>query len=178
METCTNSAINVRDLSDLLQAIKQKLIAKNLTLCFAESATAGRVSSCFSLVEDSGAFLKGGIICYDACVKEELLGVDPEMIKKYSAESEEVTEAITVGIHRLMKADISIGITGLLRPGGSETPEKPVGTIFVHALKGERKLFRARSVFTGSPDQIMMKSTFLVARLLHGALQDENIPAL
>jgi nicotinamide mononucleotide (NMN) deamidase PncC len=41
----------------------------------------------------------------------------------------EVTEAIARGLTTLIPADIHIGITGLPCPGGSETAEKPIGTM-------------------------------------------------
>lgn len=67
------------------------LIANRLTLAFAESATAGRAAAEFSLVKNAGKLLKGGLVCYDACLKEDILGVPSELIKKYTPESAEVT---------------------------------------------------------------------------------------
>lgn len=48
-----------------------------------------------------------------------------------------------------MKPDIQVAVTGLTMPGGSETQEKPVGTMFIHALiKG--KPVAVREVFKGT----------------------------
>lgn len=52
-----------------IQRAARLLLEKNLTIAFAESATAGRLSSEFSLPDDAGKYLKGAIVCYDACLK-------------------------------------------------------------------------------------------------------------
>lgn len=142
------------------------LSAKGLTVAFAESATAGRHAMEFSLCEDAGKFLKGGIVCYDACLKEELLNVSKELIGACTPESAEVTYAIAVGLQQIIQADIHIGITGLTSPGGSETPEKPVGTMFICGIMGEFKIFEHREVFNGRPEEIIIGSVASTAKLL------------
>jgi len=155
-----------------LSSCAELLIEKKLTIAFAESATAGRIASEFSLVTDAGKFLKGGIVCYDANLKKDLLGVPAQLIEKYTPESAEVTDAITYGLARLIDADIHIGVTGLTCPGGSETAEKPVGTIFIHAIYASKPLFSERIVFQGSPEQIVLKTIFYLADLLIASLKD------
>ena len=150
------------------------LIDRNLTLAFAESATAGRLAAEFSLAESAGKFLKGGLVCYDACVKEELLDVSPSLLEKYTPESAEVTAAITNGIGKLMPSDISIGVTGLTCPGGSETEEKPVGTIFICGMGDGNVIFEDRIVFDGQPEEIVVKTVSHVAGLLLQYLQKGN----
>ena len=67
------------------------LLAKKLTIAFAESATAGRAAAEFSMMPDAGKFLKGAFVCYDACLKEEVLMVPKKLIEEYTPESMEVT---------------------------------------------------------------------------------------
>ncbi|KAK6021432.1 competence/damage-inducible protein CinA [Ostertagia ostertagi] len=82
----------------------QKLIEKGMTIAFAESATGGRMAAEFSLVKDSGKFLKGGFVCYDACLKESVLHVPAKLIEEFTPESTEVTFAITSGLMGLIEA--------------------------------------------------------------------------
>lgn len=135
----------------------QLLKDKQLSLSLAESATAGHLSAALSLTPHVGDFLKGGIVCYDAKIKEQVLQVPHEMIERYTAESAEVTEAITKGVQKLIPADISIGITGLLKPGGSETPQKPVGTIFI-CLFHKNALTNERFYFKGNAEEIVQQT--------------------
>ena len=111
-----------------------KLLAeKELTIAFAESATAGRLSYEFSLTPDSGKILKGGLVCYDACIKEDVLDIPRELIEKFTPESAEVTKELARRLHKVVpSADVFIAVTGLTTPGGSETPEKP-GRYDVHS---------------------------------------------
>ena len=76
-----------------LHLVGRLLIENKLTVAFAASATAGRITSEFSLIDDAGKFLKGGIACYDAAIKESLLDVPHELIDRFTPESMEVTRA-------------------------------------------------------------------------------------
>ncbi|RYF25990.1 MAG: CinA family protein [Flavobacteriales bacterium] len=152
--------------SNIISKCGKLLAAQGLKIAFVESATAGRISSEFALTENSGEFLLGGLVCYNACIKEELLKVEAAMLKKFTPESAEVTELITIGLAKLFTADIYIGCTGLTAPGGSETEEKPVGTFFFHAIYRKDTLFRDRVIFDGTPAQMVKKATVMVAELL------------
>lgn len=157
--------------SDLLQC-GQLLREKNLSIAFAESATAGRIASEFSLIPDAGKFLKGAFVCYDACLKENVLGVPGDFIKKYTPESAEVTEAIARGLIKIIPADIHIGVTGLTTPGGSESPEKPVGTMFIHGIvRGNTSIFSVRQIFGGTPEEIILQTVHATAIQLSNYLK-------
>lgn len=155
--------------SKLITDCSQKLKDQGLTIAFAESATAGRLASEFSLTEHSGSILKGGLVCYDAQVKTDVLGIDLDFIKKFTPESEEVTKELAIRLKSLIKSDIQVAVTGLIAPGGSETPEKPVGTIFVHVVIQDRSI-AVREVFEGSPEQIVRKAVDLVAKTISNEL--------
>jgi len=155
--------------SNMTRAIEtaaKLLIENNLTIAFAESATAGRASAAFSLACDAGKFLKGGFICYDAVLKCDILNVPQKMLDKFSPESAEVTQAIAQGLIKLIPSDIHIGITGLPCPGGSESPEKPVGTMFICALLYEEPWFSEKILFHGSHEQIIDQTVEHIAQLI------------
>src|SRR6195952_1110106 len=143
-----------------------KLMAEQgLTIAFAESATAGWLCSEFALAPESGQVLMGGITCYDASLKESLLKVPHELIEKYTPESQEVTDELARRLPALIAADITVGVTGLTTPGGSETPEKPVGTMFVSALIKDKEA-GFRKVFTGTCEEIIHQTIEAAADLL------------
>lgn len=150
------------------------LVANGLTVAFAESATAGRLAMEFSLCKESGKFLKGGIVCYDARLKEDLLHVSKELIDACTPESAEVTHAIAAGLKQLIAADIHIGVTGLASPGGSETKEKPVGTMFICAVLGESKIFEHREVFGGSAEEVILQTAERTSQLLSKYLRGKQ----
>lgn len=147
-------------------AICSKLIAqKKLTIAFAESATAGWLCSEFALTEESGQVLKGGIVCYDASLKVSLLKVPQELIDKFTPESMEVTREMAYRLRDFIASDIQVTVTGLTTPGGSETPEKPVGTMFVVVLINGREA-GFRKVFKGSCEEVIHQTIEATADML------------
>lgn len=138
----------------LLQKCSKLLADKELTIAFAESATAGKLAFEFSQTEYSGKILKGGLVCYDACIKEDILDIPKEMVDEYTPESAEVTREMALKLRKVMEADVIVSVTGLTTPGGSEGPDKPVGTMFFCVLMGD-ELYEERVIFKGTSRQII-----------------------
>jgi nicotinamide-nucleotide amidase len=130
------------------------LAEKKWTITFVESASAGKMSYEFSTVPESGEILIGGMVCYNACMKEEVLEIPHGLIETFTAESAEVTKAMANNFCKFAEADVCVALTGLTTPGGSETPEKPVGTIFIHIVFPDKQIPK-RFEFKGSPEEIV-----------------------
>lgn len=160
----------LKGMENEIEKLSKKLIDRELTIAFAESATAGRLCAEFSLVSNAGKFLKGGLVCYDAGLKQNILQVPEELIKECTPESPEVTRAITEGLRYLIRADIHVGVTGLPDSGGSETPEKPVGTMFAYATYKGQQLFSVRMIFSGTPREIIEQTLQWVAKSITDSL--------
>lgn len=158
-----------------ISACSKLMAEKGLTIAFAESATAGRLCSEFALTEESGRILKGGIACYDAVLKKSLLGVPQVLIEEFAPESVEVTREIAYQFDKLIPVDIYVAVTGLTTPGGSETPQKPVRSMFVFALiKGDQ--LSIRKIFAGSCEEIIRQTIKAAAEMLISAMK--NLPKL
>ena len=151
----------IQEVMDCSKAIA----AKGWKIAFAESATAGRLASEFSLSADSGNILLGGIACYDASIKKEILRVSSDAIDTFTCESAEVTKIMAENLKLIFPADLFVAITGLTTSGGSETPAKPVGTMFIHILF-PNKYVQHREVFNGNQEKIVKKTIKKVAELL------------
>lgn len=150
----------------LFEQASEILASKNWRIAFAESATAGLLCSAFSHVSKSGKVLIGGINCYDASIcKEGLLNVRHDLIEKFTPESAEVTRAIAEASVPFFNADVAFAVTGLLTPGGSETEEKPVGTMFFHLVTPEKSV-GFREAFAGGSDEILAKTVETAAGIL------------
>lgn len=148
-----------------LRQCAQRLLKLNKTIVFVESASAGRLCSEFALQEGASTFLRGGIVCYQEKVKKQLLQVPESLLQRFTAESAEVTAVLARHALSLLHTDLSLAVTGLLAPGGSEGPEKPVGTIFVHLCSADRELAH-REWFPGKPEEILQQLRDRVAGLL------------
>lgn len=148
------------------QELIHTLGEKKLTLSLAESMTAGLATYHLSSVKGTCNVLQGSIICYDPNVKEDILELDQELIKVHSAESQEVTDELARQLSKKIKADVHAAITGLANEGGSEGPDKPVGTVFFSVLWKD-KLNQQRNHFVGSPSEIKEKACSALYQFIH-----------
>jgi PncC family amidohydrolase len=113
----------------------------------------------------------GSIVCYDESVKINLLKVRPGILKKYTAESQEVTDILSKNLSRYFKTDIYASVTGLATANGSASKQKPVGTIFLSCIY-KRRLFRQKSHFNGTPLQIRKQACDELYKLLTSIIED------
>jgi nicotinamide-nucleotide amidase len=154
-----------------------RIADQNFKIALAESATAGRMASEFALTKDSGKILLGGIVCYDACTKKELFDIPDEIIEKFTPESAEVTRLLAERLSKFFKCDIAVAVTGLTTPGGSETFDKPVGTMFIHIKLPESKYLAHREVFDGTPEEIIKQTIERTGELLSKMMEElQNRP--
>ncbi|TDW47945.1 nicotinamide-nucleotide amidase [Flavobacterium sp. 270] len=163
--------------SDKVTACCEALIEKKLTITFVESASAGKMNYEFSTVINSGQILIGGMVCYHHSMKEDLLSISPGTIEKHTAESAIVTKLMAENFYRYVKSDICVALTGLTTPGGSESPTKPIGTIFVHIVFSDYEIAK-RFQFTGDAESIINQAIDHIADLLLYEVQkeDKNLP--
>lgn len=139
-----------------------KILADNqLTVVFIESATAGYLSHCFSMSPYSGDILMGGLVCYDASIKKKVLNVSEQLIERFTPESAEVTRELVHQSKSLLDADVYVACTGLLKPGGSETEEKPVGTFF-YCIGYKGEIYDFRVLCEGVPEQKLRRISSLI----------------
>ena len=138
---------------------------RSLTLALAESMTCGLAAHMLSTCKGTSDVLKGSIVCYNEQVKRELMKVPSTMVRKYSAESRQVTKKLALSLRNLITADIYGAITGLASKGGSEKPGKPVGTVFFTIIH-KRKVVTTRRVFRGTPLQVREKACLFLYDLI------------
>lgn len=130
-----------------------KILAdKKLTVFFIESATAGYLSHRFSVCPYSGDVLIGGLVCYDASLKKDVLNISSKLLDDYTPESLEVTRELIVKSKTMFDADLHVACTGLLKPGGSETEEKPIGTFF-YCIGYGNEIYDFHCICNGPPEQ-------------------------
>src|SRR5437763_9385791 len=133
------------DSDKTLEEVLVKLLTdKKQTLAIAESCTGGLLANRITNVPGSSAVLLAGYVCYANEAKIDILAVDPKLIERHGAVSEEVARAMAEGARQRARSTYALATTGVAGPdGGSE--EKPVGTVYVALGNGQetkiRKLF-------------------------------------
>ncbi|WP_299986961.1 CinA family protein [uncultured Pontibacter sp.] len=159
--------MNQTELTELTMMLKDN----GLTIAFAESCTAGMLSSELVKAKGSSDVLIGSLVVYNVEAKKKLLGVKQDTLDLYTAESQQVTNEMVMGLKKALNADISVATTGLAGEGGSETSEKPVGTIFVSFLY-DGKAEEFREVFKGNSQSLLKQFTEYVLEKLKGIVEE------
>lgn len=151
--------------SKIVLECAEAIASKGLNIAFVESATAGRMCSEFALSPRSGDILRGGISCYEVFIKENIIKVPHHIIETFTPESAEVTASLAEHAAKLFKTDITVAVTGLTTSGGSETPEKPVGTMFINIIHPNGYIAH-REAYKGSPEEIILLTIDTAAMLI------------
>jgi nicotinamide-nucleotide amidase len=139
----------------------------------AESETGGLMSARLTERPGSSAYFAGGIVAYSNHAKSELVGVDPALIERVGAVSDEVAEALAEGAVARLHSDFGIGITGVAGPGGG-TEEKPVGQVcFSVVSAGGERITRSARLPGGRAD-VRDRSTTIAMHLLRRLLVREK----
>ncbi len=159
---------------DSLQSVVgQMLKQKSATLSTAESCTGGTISQLITQIPGSSAYFKGCVVAYSNQVKEEILGVDPELIRVHGAVSIPVVEAMAKGVKSRLKSNYAIAVSGIAGPdGGSEA--KPVGTICI-AIISDKSLISNTLMFTSDRTRNIIRASATALNMLRLMLIDENL---
>ena len=122
------------------------------TLVTAESCTGGGIGAALTAIPGSSEVYKGGVICYTNWVKENVLGVDREVLDRYGAVSWPVAGFMASGVRKLLNADVAVSVTGLAGPGGDDFGNE-VGTIYI-GFESNRKAEVRKFQFSGDREEV------------------------
>lgn len=139
----------IQQTAQLAQHIVKGCRERGCTVATAESCTGGMISAAITAVSGSSSVIELGVCSYSNRIKQQVLGVDPEIISAHTEYSVECAEKMAKGVIRLGGADIGVSTTGVAGPTGG-TEEHPVGEvcIAVCARDGDKmKIHSKRYVF-------------------------------
>ena len=129
----------------ICQTIGLHLTERGWRMATAESCTGGMISARCTDLAGSSAWFDRGFVTYSNAAKEELLGVEHQLIAQHGAVSEEVARAMAQGAVQHANVQVAVAVTGVAGPtGGSDS--KPVGTVWFawyvnHTLESEKIVF-------------------------------------
>ena len=143
----------------MIEKIAKILIDRNLTVATVESCTGGLLSSVFTDVSGSSAFVHLNFVTYSNEAKHKILGVKLETLKNFGAVSERTAEEMAQGLLKVTGADICISTTGIAGPtGGSK--EKPVGLMY-SAILMNNSVKTYKILLPSATPRIEMKKQFV-----------------
>ncbi len=145
------------DYDTLPSVLIKELARRNQTIVFAESCTGGLLSSSITSISGSSQVFKGSIISYSNELKNELLNISEDKLKKYGAVSEEVCEAMAINVKEKLGADWAIATSGIAGPnGGSE--EKPVGLVYISISGPNKHITNNKKLFNSTRNRIEIQT--------------------
>jgi nicotinamide-nucleotide amidase len=148
------------------EVLVDELRAAQATVSVAESCTGGLLGGRLTEQPGSSDYVLGGVISYANEVKEQILGVSPELLHRVGAVSEEVARAMAEGVRRLTGSSYGLSVTGIAGPTGG-TAEKPVGLVY-HACAGPTGTLVRRELYPGGRETVRRRS---VVGALHQLLE-------
>ncbi|MDB6176939.1 CinA family protein [Paracoccus sp. Z330] len=93
----------------------------------AESCTGGMIAAALTDIPGSSAVLDRGFVTYSNAAKRQMLGVNATTLEKHGAVSPEIAAEMAEGALRNSDATVTVAVTGIAGPGGSE--HKPEGRV-------------------------------------------------
>mmetsp|Transcript_13557 Transcript_13557/g.21664 ORF Transcript_13557/g.21664 Transcript_13557/m.21664 type:complete len:158 (+) Transcript_13557:1620-2093(+) len=100
---------------------------KEIMIATAESCTGGLIAAALTDIPGSSAVVERGFVTYTNDAKREMLGVKATTLNAHGAVSEEVAAEMALGAKQNSHAQLSVSVTGIAGPGGSEF--KPEGRV-------------------------------------------------
>jgi nicotinamide-nucleotide amidase len=123
--------ILVSDRDEGLEVVIGKILkAQNKTMATAESCTGGYIAHLITSIPGSSAYFNGSVVSYSNKLKESILGVSAETLKKAGAVSEETVLEMVRGLINKLNVDYGVAVSGIMGPDGGSA-EKPVGLVWI-----------------------------------------------
>ena len=145
-------------------------VNKNLTITTAESCTGGMISSAIVHINGSSQIFKSSVIVYSNDMKNKLLKIPNDLIKKNGAVSEIIAFKMAKHSLTILKAHLSIAVTGVAGPTGGSI-DKPVGLVWI-GIGTNEKIITNKYQFNGSRLKIRQKTTYEALKLANKTISE------
>ncbi|MDO6739049.1 CinA family nicotinamide mononucleotide deamidase-related protein [Wenyingzhuangia sp. 2_MG-2023] len=136
--------------------LKQYFVNEGKTLSIAESCTGGKIASEITAENGVSSFFLGGVVAYNAGLKQSILKVSKETIENHSVVSKEVAKEMVLGVQKLTESDYAIATTGNAGPTADETDET-VGIVYI-AIASKTSLLVERFNFGQPREKVIEQS--------------------
>lgn len=137
--------------------VLELLVARGETVAVAESLTGGLVAAEITAVPGSSRAFRGSVTAYATELKQELLGVDGDLLAERGAVDGEVARQMAEGVRTALGTEWGVATTGVAGPEAQHG--HAVGTVFTAvagpggaavtqelSLDGDRSAIRTASV--------------------------------
>ncbi len=169
IEALLGDRIYSRDGANLEAVIGGHLRARGATLSVAESCTGGLLGERITSVAGSSDYFAGGFLVYTDAMKTRLLGVDAELLQKYTSVSQEVARAMAGGARTRTGSTYALAVTG--EAGPESQSGAPVGTVVIGFAGPEGEAEAASYLLFGDRDGVRARAAQWALDYLRRKLQ-------
>lgn len=155
---------------NLAEVVYDLLNVRGETCAFAESCTAGLLSSSIAAIPGASKVLRGGFVVYNDEMKRSLLGVPVDILMREGAVSAACVRVMAENCRLRTGADYAVAISGFAGPDGG-TADNPVGTVYI-ALARCSGVFAKRFFFRGGRQRILNQSVAAALNFLRKGMID------
>jgi nicotinamide-nucleotide amidase len=154
----------------LEESLGKVLKEKGISLATAESCTGGNIAKLITSVPGSSNYYAGSVIAYENRIKQDVLGVDAQVLDQKGAVSREVVEQMARGVSKHLGTEAAIATSGIAGPDGG-TEDKPVGTTWICVTYKDR-IHAEKFRFGGTRERIIDQASYSAMQLLRRLILD------
>lgn len=162
--------VDAEELVTLIETLR----ARGETVAAAESLTGGLITALLTSVAGASAVVRGGLVVYATSLKDELAGVDPDLLAEHGAVHPRVAEELAGGARRRCGASWGLGITGVAGPDPQDGVEP--GVVHV-AVSGQTDEVRTVG-FDGNRHQVRAAAAQAALALLTAQIVEPDDDAI
>ena len=166
-------------IDDTLNGLADLCLNNSQQIATAESCTGGLVAKLITDLAGSSQWFERGFITYSNLAKEQMLGVDKQLLTDFGAVSEPVAEAMARGALIHSQAQFALSITGIAGPGGG-SKTKPVGLVCFgwayYGLKNNEIVSTTSSqLFSGDRQAVRNQSALFALQNIVNIIRDNPV---
>jgi nicotinamide-nucleotide amidase len=117
------------------ERVGELALARGRTIAVAESLTGGMIASALAQAQRASEWFRGSLVAYSTLVKHQLLEVPDGPVV-----SSDAATAMARSVRKLLRADISVAVTGAGGPAAQDGHEP--GTVFLAVDGGREQVLR------------------------------------
>ncbi len=159
------------EINELAVSVIKNAKDKGYYISTAESCTGGLIGGALTDVAGSSAVVDRGFITYTNKAKMQILGVSAETLREVGAVDERTAREMATGALAKSASHLTIAVTGIAGPGGSDT--KPGGRVHL-AVASRDGIVEHRQMDYGDigRDEVRVATIKTALEMLLEALKD------
>ena len=128
------------NVSNPISSVLEYCQKEQYTISSAESCTGGLIAKCITDAPGVSSIFSGSIVSYSNSIKQDLLKIPKEIIRKHGAVSKECSISMAQNALKILQSDICISTTGIAGPTGG-TKIKKVGLVYIAIAHRAKKKY-------------------------------------